>query len=105
MSPGTDLRCPMNDLDLSRRLRVLRRTVLMLQTELRHDHVDEALLAEIESQMEHGIATEPRCVGLRAPVDTLRENLLNPRPELFNDTIRACEKLKDAIEEVVSRIT
>ncbi len=27
----------MNDLDLARRLRVLRRTVLMLQTELRHD--------------------------------------------------------------------
>ena len=37
----------MNDLDLARRLRVLRRTVLMLQTELRHDHLDEALLAEI----------------------------------------------------------
>jgi len=102
MNPGTDLRSPMDDLDLARRLERLRRTVLMLQTELRRMHVDEPLLAEIESQMEHGIATEPRCVGLRAPVDMLRENLLGPRPELFSDGIRGCEQLKDAIEGVVS---
>ena len=93
---------PMNDLDLARRLRVLRRTVLMLQTELRHDHVDEALIAEIDQQMEQGIATEPRCMHLPSVVDALRESAMHPRAELFPDTIRACEKLKDAIEGVVS---
>jgi len=95
----------MNDLDLARRLRALRRTVLMLQTELRHEHVDEALIAEIDQQMEHGIATEPRCTLLPVAVDALRESAMSARVELFTDTIRACEKLKDAIEEVVSRIT
>lgn len=40
-----DLRPLMDDMDLARRLRVLRRTVIMLQTELRHDHVDEELIA------------------------------------------------------------
>ncbi len=35
----------MNDLDLARRLRRMHRTVIMLQTELRHDHVDEELIA------------------------------------------------------------
>ncbi len=51
--------------------------------------------------MEDGIATEPRCTGLRAPVDALRESTLSPRAELFGDTIRACEKLSDAIDEVL----
>lgn len=92
----------MNDLDLARRLRVLRRTVLMLQTELRHEHMDEALIAEIDQQMEHGIATEPRCARLPAAVDALRESALSMGEKRFDDTIRACEKLKDAIEEVVS---
>lgn len=94
----------MTDLDLARRLRVLRRTVLMLQTELRHEHMDEALIAEIEKNMEHGIATEPRCAKLPAAVDALRESAMNPRPELFADTIRNCERLKDAIEEVMGRL-
>jgi len=94
----------MNDLDLARRLRVLRRTVLMLQTELRHDRVDDALIAEIDQQMEHGIATEPRCTHLPAAVDALRESAMHPRAELLPDTIRACEKLKDAIEGVVSAL-
>ncbi len=94
----------MNDLDLTRRLRVLRRSVLMLQTELRHEHMDEALIAEIDQQMEHGISTEPRCAKLPAAVDALRESAMNKRPELFTDTIRNCERLKDAIEEVMSRL-
>lgn len=94
----------MNDLDLARRLRRLRRTVDMLQSDLRHDHLNAILLAEIETQMEHGIATEPRCASLVAPVDALRESTLTPRPELHADTIRCCEKLKDAIEGVVGRL-
>lgn len=94
----------MTDLELSRRLRTLRRTVLMLQTELRHGHMDEALITEIDQQMEHGIGTDPRCEELRGPVDALRESTMTPRTELFPDTIRACEKLKDAIEGIVARI-
>lgn len=94
----------MKDLDLVRRLRQLRRTVHMLETELRNDHLDVDLMAEIDMQLEQGIATEPRCTGLHAPVDALRESTFTPRPELMRDTIRACEKLKDAIEGIVSRI-
>lgn len=94
----------MTDLDLARRLRVLRRTVLMLQTELRHEHMDEALIAEIDQQMERGIATEPRCAALASAVDALRESALGTGPERFGDTIRACEKLKNAVEDVASRL-
>jgi hypothetical protein len=93
-----------NDLDLARRLKTLRRTVLMLETELRHGHLDEQLLADVDQQMERGIAMEPRCSRLRDHVDALRESTLTPRAELLGDTIRACEKLKDSIEEVVSRL-
>ena len=92
----------MTDLELARALRALRRTVLMLETELRHARVDEGLLAEIELQMEHGIASETRCATLVQEVDRLRENTLTPRPEMLGDTIRACEKLKDAIEGVLA---
>lgn len=95
----------MTDLELSRRLRTLRRTVLMLQTELRHGNLDEALIADIDQQMEHGIGTDPRCETLRAPVDALRESTMTPRAELLTDTVRACEKLKDAIEDVTARLT
>lgn len=94
----------MEDADLVRRLRRLRRTVDMLQSDLRLEHLNEKLLAEIEVHMEHGIGTEPRCEALRAAVDHLRESTLTPRPELYMDTIRCCEKLKDAIEDVVSRL-
>ncbi|HMC97854.1 MAG TPA: hypothetical protein VKG92_09380, partial [Flavobacteriales bacterium] len=61
-------------------------------------------LAGIELQMEQGIATEPRCAGLIALVDALHESTITPRPELMRDTIRACEKLQDAIEGIASRI-
>lgn len=94
----------MNDVALARALRTLRRAVLMLQTELRHGRVDEALVAELDVQMERGIASDPRCAGLVKQVDALRESLLTPRAELLSDTVRACEKLKDGIEEVVSRL-
>lgn len=94
----------MKDLDLVRRLRRLRRAVDMLQADLRHGHQNKELLAEIEVHMEHGIGTEPRCEALRTAVDHLRESTLTPRPELYMDTIRCCEKLKDAIEDVISRL-
>ncbi|MBK6542943.1 MAG: hypothetical protein IPG10_17005 [Flavobacteriales bacterium] len=94
----------MDDLDLARRLRLLYRTVQMLQSDLRQGHLNSKLLAEIEMRMEHGIATEPRCADLRGPVDALRESTLTPRAELNADTIRACEKLKDAVEDVLSNI-
>lgn len=90
--------------DLARRLRALSRTVLMLQTELRQGHLDEDLIADIERQMEHGIGLDPRCDGLRAHVDALRESVLTPRPQLMADAIRACEKLRDAITDVVDRL-
>ncbi|MCB9170255.1 MAG: hypothetical protein H6597_04535 [Flavobacteriales bacterium] len=92
----------MDALDLSRRLKVLRRTVEMLQTELRHGHMDDELVRRIDTQLEDGIATDPRSAGLRTQVDALRESTLTPRPELLRDAIRACDKLKDAIEGVVS---
>lgn len=94
----------MNDLDLARRLRVLRRTVLMLQTELRHGRMDEGLLTDIDEQMERGIASEPRCATLVANVDSMRESTLTPRAELLGDTVRACEKLRDGIDEVLGRL-
>ena len=94
----------MNDLELVRRLRRLRRTVLMLETELRMGHLDVGLLEEIEERLEHGIATEPRSAGLRGMVDAVRENTLTPRPELMRDTVRAAEKLRDAVDAIVDRI-
>lgn len=94
----------MTDLALARALRSLRRTVLMLQTELRHGRIDESLIADVDAQMERGIASDPRCIELVKRVDDLRESTLTPRAELLMDTVRACEKLKDAIEEVVSRL-
>ncbi|HMQ76025.1 MAG TPA: hypothetical protein PKE21_08875 [Flavobacteriales bacterium] len=94
----------MTDQELIRALRTLRRTVQMLGTELRHGRIDHALMAEIEGLMERGIAAEDRCVSLVHAVDSLRENTLTPRPELLSDTIRACEKLTDAIEELTGRL-
>lgn len=94
----------MDDADLVRRLRRLRRTVDMLQTDLRHGHLNEKLVAEIDHHMEQGISTEPRCGALRSGVDALRESTFTPRPELRADTIRASEMLKDAIEGLVSLI-
>ncbi|MBK6629168.1 MAG: hypothetical protein IPJ87_03390 [Flavobacteriales bacterium] len=92
----------MTDLELARALRSLRRTTHMLETELRHGRLDDGLLADIESHMERGIAGDSRCTALVTGVDNLRENTLTPRPERVADTIRACEKLKDAIEGVTA---
>ncbi|HQW87567.1 MAG TPA: hypothetical protein PLH93_10295 [Flavobacteriales bacterium] len=92
----------MSDVELVRALRSLRRTVQMLETELRHGRLDEGLLADIESLMERGIAGDGRCTALVTGVDSLRENTLTPRPERIADTIRSCEKLKDAIEGVTT---
>jgi hypothetical protein len=94
----------MKDDDLVRRLRRMRRTVDMLQSDLRDGRVNDLLLAATEAHMENGIATEPRCGGLVPLVDELRESTLTPRPELYRDTIRASERLKDAIEGIVSLI-
>ena len=94
----------MKDIDLARRLHRLRRSVIMLQTEFRREHLDVELIAELEKQMDHGISTEPACTGLSALVDTLRESTLTPRAELFRDAARSCEQLKDAIEEVIARL-
>lgn len=92
----------MDDLDLARRLRRLRRTVDMLQSDLRREHLDPRLLAQIEEQMERDLVGEPRCAALRTLVDDLRESTLTPRPELYADAVKACERLKDAIEGVAS---
>jgi hypothetical protein len=94
----------MNDLDLARQLRRLRRIVLMLETELRHGRLDAELMADIDHQMENGISGEPRCAGIRETVDALRESTMTPRAELISDTIRACDKLIDAIDGVLSEI-
>ena len=94
----------MTDLELARRLKRLRRTVLMLETELRHGHVDEALIQDIDAQLESGLAVEARYEPLRIPVDALRESTLTPRPELHRDTIRACEKLQDSIEAILGEL-
>lgn len=93
----------MDDIDLARRLKRLRRSVIMLQTELRREHLDQELISEIEQQMDHGISADPRSASLSLLVDSLRENILTPRAELFRDAARACEQLKDAIEGVIAR--
>jgi hypothetical protein len=54
--------------------------------------------------MERGLGTDPRCDGLNGQVDALRESTLTPRPELLGDAIRCCEKFKDAIEGISSRL-
>ncbi len=95
---------PMENEDLVRRLRRFRRIVDLLQTDLRYGHVNEKLLTDIESHLEHGIGTDPRCHQLVTAVDVVRESTFTPRAELMADTIRACDKLKDAIEGVVSRV-
>lgn len=92
----------MTDQELSRALRGLKRTVLMLQTELRQERVDQGLVEEIDQQLERGIATDARCAGLRAHVDALREDIMTPRSELFRDAIRACDRLNDAVERVLA---
>ncbi len=53
--------------------------------------------------MDHGISADPRSASLSLLVDSLRENILTPRAELFRDAARACEQLKDAIEGVIAR--
>lgn len=95
----------MTELELTRALRGLRLTLDMFQTELRHGRVDEGLVDEIESQMERGISIDPRCLGLGSHVDALRESTLTPRAELLSDTIRACDKLKSAIEGVLAKMS
>ncbi|QQR85858.1 MAG: hypothetical protein IPJ76_14805 [Flavobacteriales bacterium] len=94
----------MTDLDLSRGLRTLRRTVLMLQTELRHGRVEVELLTEIDARMERGIASDPRCAALVTDVDALRESIITPRPELKADAIKACSKLMDDIAMVLDKV-
>lgn len=94
----------MTDLELERSLRTLRRTVLMLQTELRHGRLEEEILQDIDQQMERGIATDGRCASLIPAVDKLRESTLTPRAELLGDTIRACDKLMDAIAVALDRL-
>ena len=94
----------MNDHDLSRRLLVLRRTARMLETELRHGHMDDELLADIDAQLEQGIAADQRGAALRAYVDALRESTLTPRRDLLADTVRCCAKLSDAIDALTSRL-
>ncbi len=92
----------MNDLDLTRRLKILRRSVLMLETELRNDHMDNDLLADIDRQMEEGLAAEPRTAFLRERVDALRENVMGSGSHRFRDAIRSTAELRDAIEEVMA---
>lgn len=94
----------MTDQELSRALRALKRTVLMLQTELRHEHVDQGLIEEIDRQLERGISSDTRCEGLRKHVDALREDIMTPRQELFRDALRACDRLNDAVEGVLALI-
>lgn len=89
---------------LARRLKTLRRTVEMLRSELRQGHLDEELITSIDAQMEDGIGSDPRSAELRGLVDTLRESTLTPRSELMADTVRACDKLGDAIVGVADRL-
>jgi hypothetical protein len=95
---------PMTDRELARQLRQLSRIALMLASELRHGHLDEELIEEIDRRMEQGIAADPRGAALRPVVDALRESTMTPRPELMGDTIRACERLRDAIDALVGRL-
>ncbi len=90
--------------ELARSLRQLRRTVLMLQTELREGRMDEGLITEIEARMERGIGADPRCAPLRGLVDALRESTLTPRPELLGDTVRACDRLMDRIDTLATDV-
>lgn len=94
----------MTDTDLRPGLRQMHRTVLMLETELRREHLDNGLVAEIEAMMERGIATHERSAGLRDLVDALRETLLTPRPERCSDGVRLCRALRDAIDAILGRM-
>ena len=85
----------------ARELRRLHRTVLMMRTELQAGNVDEGLIADIGAQLEHGIALRPEARHLNELVDALREDLLTPRPELYRDGIRSCDRLMDAISVLV----
>ncbi len=95
----------MENLDLVRRLRRLRRAVDMLQADLHRGDLNAELIVEIEKHMDHGIATDVRCVGLSTRVDALRESTLTPRRALYADTARACEQLKSSIDEILNMIT
>ena len=88
--------------DLGTRLKILRRTVLLLETELRPGHTDADLLNDIEEQLEDCIATHPRGATLRQHLVAVRESTQTPRRELYTDTLRACVELHDAMEGVMS---
>lgn len=103
-SHGAIFAAMLDTLTLARRLKTLRRTVEMLRTELRHGHLDQGLIADIDAQLEDGIGSDPRSAELRTFVDALRENTLTPRSEMLADTIRACDKLSDAIEGVTASL-
>lgn len=94
----------MQDLELVRCLRQFTRTVNMLRSDLGQGHLNHDLLVEIESLLDNGPGMDERCAGIVAMVDYLRESTLTPRKELFTDTIRACDKLKDAITDLVDHI-
>lgn len=90
--------------ELAAELHILFRSARMLETELQHGRIDTELLEDIDRQMEDGIATDPRSESLRSFVDALRESSLAPRPERLTDMERACQQLKDAIDEVLGKL-
>jgi hypothetical protein len=91
----------MNAHDLIRRLERLRRPVQQLETELRRAHVDEKLIAEIETLAEGGIIADDRASELRDLVDALRVHTLISKPVRFDDAVRACVRLRLAIGKVI----
>lgn len=50
------------------------------------------------------IAWDARCTALVHGVGGLRESLLTPRPWILTDTVRACDRLSDAIEGIIAGI-
>lgn len=87
---------------LIRQLRRLKRTVDMLDTEFAQRRVDEGLLAELDLQLENGLANEPRAAELKPLIERLRENTLTPRTELYADGMGDCRRLKAAIEGLIA---
>lgn len=87
---------------LTRRLRRLKRTVEQLDACFAEQRVDTGLLAEIDLQLENGLAADPRTADLKGLLDDLRESTLAPRPERYADGVVCCRRVKAAIEGLMA---
>lgn len=88
----------------TRQLRRLKRTVEQLGAGFAEQHIDAGLLAEIDLQLENGLAADARTADLKGLLDGLRECTLSPRPERYADGVVYCRRVKATIEGLMAEV-